>query len=99
MRVDPRKHRRNPCLQRFMFATGIECSYPIIQTPAGKRRIDQLEKSGHYERWEEDFQLVREMDIKYLRYGPPYYSMHLGPHRYDWSWTDLVLPELRRLGI
>jgi beta-glucosidase/6-phospho-beta-glucosidase/beta-galactosidase len=82
-----------------MFATGIECSYPVIETEKGRRRIDQLEKCGHYERWEEDFHLVREMGIKYLRYGPPYYSMHLGPDRYDWSFTDLVLPALRKLGI
>ena len=25
--------------------------------------------------------------------------MHLGPGRYDWSWTDMVLPEIQRLKI
>lgn len=30
--------------QRFIFATGIECSYPMIETAQGRRRIDQLEK-------------------------------------------------------
>jgi beta-glucosidase/6-phospho-beta-glucosidase/beta-galactosidase len=25
--------------------------------------------------------------------------MHLGPGRYDWTWTDEVLPEMRRMNI
>ena len=27
--------RSNPATQRFIFATGIECSYPTVATPAG----------------------------------------------------------------
>ena len=41
----------------FLFATGIENSYPTLATGA---RIDQMEKCGHYARWEEDFALVTE---------------------------------------
>lgn len=89
----------NPSTRRFIFATGIECSYPTIGVDGRTRRIDQLEKCGHYDRWREDFELTREMGIHYLRYGPPYYRMHLGPGRYDWGFTDTVLPELRRMGI
>ncbi|HZT41984.1 MAG TPA: family 1 glycosylhydrolase [Chthonomonadaceae bacterium] len=91
--------RPNPATQRFMFATGIECSYPTIQTPHGKKRVDELEKCGHYEHWKKDFELTQDMGIRYLRYGPPYYKMHLGPDKYDWSWTDMVLPVLRQTGI
>lgn len=90
---------RNPTTQRFIFATGIECSYPTIQTPTGRVRMDELAKCGHYEHWREDFALTRELGVHYLRYGPPYYRMHLGPGRYDWSWTDQVLPEMQRLQI
>jgi beta-glucosidase len=85
--------------QRFIFATGIECSYPTIETAKGRRRIDQLEKCGHYRYWKEDLALCRELGIRYLRYGPPYYRMHLGPGRYDWSFTDEVMPEIKKLGI
>lgn len=90
----PRPH---PGGRRFLFATGIECSYPTIQTPHGVRRADELEKCGHYRYWREDLQLTHELGIRYLRYGAPYYRAHRGPGRYDWTWTDLVLPELRRL--
>lgn len=89
----------NPATQRFIFATGIECSYPTIQTPEGRARVDEMEKCGHYERWREDLELTREMGLHHLRYGPPYYRMHTGPGRYDWSWTDMVFPEMRRLEI
>ena len=89
----------NPGTQRFLFATGIECSYPTIETPNGRLRRDQMAECRHDERWHDDLQLVREMGIRYLRYGPPYYRMHVGPDHYDWAWTDAVLPEMRRLGI
>jgi beta-glucosidase/6-phospho-beta-glucosidase/beta-galactosidase len=91
--------RSNPATQRFIFATGIECSYPTVATPAGEQRRDQLEECGHYQRWRDDLQLTRDLGIQVLRYGPPYYRTHLGPGRYDWAWTDEVFAEMRRLGI
>lgn len=94
----PTRHL-NPTTNRFIFATGIECSYPTVETPQGRIRQDSLEKCGHYRYWREDLELTRELGIRYLRYGPPYFSMHLGPGQCDWWWTDMVLPEMRRLGI
>jgi beta-glucosidase/6-phospho-beta-glucosidase/beta-galactosidase len=84
----------------FMFATGIECSYPTVVLPDGRRkRVDEMEKTGHYQRWREDFALVKELGIEYLRYGPPYYRTHLGPGRYDWAFADETLGTLKDLGI
>ena len=83
-------------MDQFLFATGIECSYPTIE--GGKRR-DQLEETGHYEHWRQDLQLSADIGARVIRYGPPYYRMHLGPGRYDWSFTDEVLPVLRQLGL
>ncbi len=86
--------------QGFMFATGIECSYPTIASSDGTaRRIDELETTFHYKHWRDDLRLVRELGIRYLRYGPPYYRMHLGPGSYDWSFSDEVFEQMRRLGI
>src|SRR5215210_3325761 len=85
---------------RFMFATGIENSYPTITLPDGKvKRIDEMEKTGHYKLWKEDFALVKESGIEFLRYGPPYYSTHVAPGKYDWSFSDEVFNELKRLEI
>ncbi len=84
----------------FMFATGVENSYPTIAGPDGKsKRVDEMEKCGHYERWREDFECVASLGIKHLRYGPPYYRVHLGPEQYDWSFTDEAFNTLRSMGI
>src|ERR1051326_2196560 len=85
---------------RFLFATGIECSYPVSAGRDGQRkRMDEMELTFHYGRWQEDLGLVREMGISYLRYGPPYYRVHVGPDKFDWEFTDQVFAEMRRLGI
>ncbi len=81
----------------FMFATGIECSNPTIRN--GTLRRDQLEECGHYTHWREDLRLVRELGLRVLRYGLPYHKTHLGPGRYDWSFADPALAEMRRLEI
>lgn len=83
-----------------MFATGIENSYPTIELPDGKRkRVDEMEKSNHYKFWNTDFKLTKSMGIEYLRYGPPYYSTHVGPGHYDWSFTDETFNALKEMGI
>ena len=85
---------------RFLFATGIENSYPVITGRDGSDlRVDEMEKCGHYALWRKDFALVQEMGLDYLRYGPPYYRVHEAPERYDWSFADETFRELKRLGI
>ncbi len=85
---------------KFMFATGIENSYPTITLPDGKiKRVDEMEKTGHYKYWKDDFRLVKEMGIEHLRYGTPYYSVHQGPGKYDWTFSDEVFNEMKEKGI
>lgn len=85
---------------KFMFATGIENSYPTILLPDGKtKRVDEMEKTGHYDRWQEDFQLVKDLHIEFLRYGPPYYKTHMGPGQYDWAFADETFAILKKLHI
>ena len=81
---------------RFIFATGIECSYPTIEN--GRWRRDQMAACGHYDRWREDFELARRIGVSHLRYGPPLHLMFRGPDRFDWSLTDEPMAELREHG-
>lgn len=81
----------------FMFATGIECSYPTISQ--GRIRRDLLQECGHYDRWKEDLNLVKELGLNVLRYGLPYYSIHQGPDKFDWAFADEVMREIKRLEI
>lgn len=78
----------------FIFATGIENSYPTIQ--GGRVRIDEMAKCGHYDHWRTDFDLVQQQGIRFLRYGPPIHTTWLGRGRYDWKFTDATFGDLRR---
>lgn len=84
-------------MAEFMFATGIECSYPTID--GGRWRRDQLEETEHYRYWRRDLELVRETGLKYLRYGFPIHLTFLGENKFDWSFADKVMPAMRELGI
>ncbi len=77
-----------------MFCTGIENSNPTIH--GGRTRVDQMDASDHYRRWRDDFDLVTETGLCYLRYGPPIHRTFVGPDRYDWSFADETFGELRR---
>ncbi len=80
-----------------MFATGIENSAPTID--GGRTRIDEMESCGHYRRWQEDFALVEEMGIQYLRFGPPIHKTWTAPDRHDWEFADQTFAELKRRNI
>jgi beta-glucosidase len=84
-------------MSAFMFATGIENSIPTID--GGRQRVDEMEKCGHYEKWKEDFELVREMGIHFLRYGPPLHRTFKGAGRYNWDFADLTFGYLKTSGI
>jgi beta-glucosidase/6-phospho-beta-glucosidase/beta-galactosidase len=78
----------------FIFATGIENSIPTIDQ--GRTRMDEMDKCGHYQHWRTDFDLVQELGIRVLRYGPPLHKTFLGPGRYDWSFSDETFRDLYR---
>ena len=77
-----------------MFATGIENSIPTID--GGRTRVDQMESCGHYRRWRTDFDLVEDLGIRFLRYGPPLHTTLIGPGRYDWEFADVAFQDLFR---
>jgi beta-glucosidase/6-phospho-beta-glucosidase/beta-galactosidase len=84
-------------MAEFMFATGVECSYPTIE--GGRWRIDQLAATEHYRYWRRDLELVRELGLRYLRYGPPLHSIFQGPGKYAWSFMDQVAEAMQELAI
>jgi beta-glucosidase/6-phospho-beta-glucosidase/beta-galactosidase len=88
------KRRHGP--SAFMFATGIECSYPTIEN--GRWRRDEMDSTRHYSMWQLDLELAREIGVTHIRYGPPLHLIFNGPGRYDWSWIDPQMQELREFG-
>jgi beta-glucosidase len=80
-----------------MFATGIENSIPKIK--GGRVRVDQMESCGHYRHWREDFDLVEDLGLHFLRYGPPLHTSLVGPDTYDWEFADVTFADLKRRNI
>jgi beta-glucosidase/6-phospho-beta-glucosidase/beta-galactosidase len=81
-------------MAQFLFATGIENSYPTIEWNGKTIRQDELEKTKHYQRWRDDFELLKQLGIENLRYGPPYFTVHKGPGQYEWDFADQTLNAL-----
>ena len=81
----------------FIFATGIENSYPTID--GGRTRVDQMESCRHYDLWRKDFDLCEELEVCYLRYGPPIHRTWLGEGKYDWAFADATFGDLYRRNI
>jgi beta-glucosidase/6-phospho-beta-glucosidase/beta-galactosidase len=80
-----------------MFATGIENSIPKIK--GGRVRVDQMESCGHYRHWRKDFDLVEELGLQFLRYGPPIHTTLVAADKYDWEFADVTFAELKRRNI
>lgn len=84
----------------FAFATGIECSNPVVADANGNRlRRDLLEECDHLKYFREDLQLVKELGTPCLRYGLPNHRISLGPDKFDWSFADEAMGEIQRLWI
>jgi beta-glucosidase len=87
-------------MPRFLFAVGIEGSYPVVADgQGGTIRQDEFESCGHYDRWREDLELVRGLGVRHVRWGPPIHRTWLGPGRYDWGFCDDVLARMTELEI
>jgi beta-glucosidase len=80
-----------------MFATGIENSIPTINN--GRTRVDEMESCGHYRHWRTDFDCVEDLDIHFLRFGPPMHKTFLGPDKFDWEFAELTFADLKQRGI
>jgi len=92
----PRKAEPRPD-HAFIFATGIECSYPTVKN--GAWRGDQMAATGHYRHWPDDLDLCVELGLSHLRYGPPLHLILQGRGRYDWSFTDQAMEGMRERGL
>ena len=87
-------------MARFLFAVGIEGSYPVISDGSGGTiRRDLFESTGHYQRWREDLDLARGLGLAHVRWGPPIHRTWLGPGHYDWSFSDEVLARMDVIGL
>jgi beta-glucosidase/6-phospho-beta-glucosidase/beta-galactosidase len=101
VRLPPRRRRNSSTDRRradggFIFATGIEGSYPTVDGGAWRR--DELDGARHYDFWQRDLELAREIGATHLRYGPPLHLVFAGPGQYRWELVDEPMAELAEHG-
>jgi beta-glucosidase/6-phospho-beta-glucosidase/beta-galactosidase len=88
-----------PQPEDFLWASGIENTF-VPQTRPGHRALDEYRLIGHYEHWREDLALGRDLGLRALRWGVPWYRVEPLPGEFDWSFTDEVIPYMtEELGI
>jgi beta-glucosidase len=80
-----------PAASDFLWATGIENTF-VPQTRPGHRALDEYELMGHYEHWRTDLSLAGEIGLNSMRWGVPWYKVEPENGKFDWSWTDQVIP-------
>jgi hypothetical protein len=80
----------------FLFAASIDNACPL---DAQGRRVDQMDRSGHYARWAEDFSLIKALGVNAVRYGPAYYRTHVGPDHFDWEVVEEPMQGLEESGL
>ena len=80
----------------FIFATGIECSYPTIER--GRWRRDEMATVHHYDLWQQDFELARRIGVTHLRYGPPLHLIYAEAGTFRWELIDEPMADLEAQG-
>jgi beta-glucosidase len=89
----------NLTAKEFLWAAGIENTF-VPQIRAGHRSLDEYELMGHYDHWREDLALAKDLGLNALRWGVPWYKVEPEHKKFDWSWTDQVIPYMvQKLGI
>ena len=83
---------------RLAWATGIEDTF-VPQEGPGLRRLDEYELQQHYVQWGEDLDLAAGLGFDALRYGIPWYRVEPEDGRFDWRFTDLVVPAMVERGL
>jgi len=74
-----------------LWAAGIENTF-VPQTRPGHRALEEYELMGHYEHWRTDLGLASDLGLKAMRWGVPWYKVEPERGKFDWSWTDEVIP-------
>lgn len=91
----------------FHFMVGIECTLIPHTRPdlnANMRPLEQFELLQHYDRWQEDLDLVARLrtdnaQVTRVRWCIPWYRVESAPDVYDFAWTDKVIDYAEKLGI
>lgn len=77
--------------ETFIWATGIEDTF-VQHARTGQQPLDEYALMEHYQHWREDLSLVPQIGARAVRWGVPWYRVEAEEGRFDWRWTDQVIP-------
>jgi beta-glucosidase len=80
----------------FTWGVGLENCWMAQRDRPGVRLLDVFLQMGHYERWQEDLELVRDLGVGVVRYSVPWYLSEPEPGRFDWEWISRSLEWLKK---
>jgi beta-glucosidase len=83
----------------FFWCTGIEDTFITAPFPKTGRTLDEYELTQHYDRWEQDIDLIGELGVAAARYGIPWHLINPKPGVWHWEIADGPLEKLLDLGI
>jgi beta-glucosidase len=83
---------------RMHFGLGIEDTF-VPQSRDGERPIDEYELTEHYDRFDADFTLAKQVGAEFLRWGVPWYRVAPEPGTWDWEWVDRAVASMTEAGI
>lgn len=86
----------------FRWGVGLENTWMVQADPTldGRRRpLDELELTGHYERWRHDLDLVAGLGVRVVRYGHPWPALEPSPGAYRWEALDAPIDRMVSLGL
>ena len=72
--------------KKFYVGVGIENCWMAQTDRPGTRLLDVFMQMQHYENWQEDLQLAKNLGTNVIRYSVPWYRSNPSPGDYDWDW-------------
>lgn len=75
----------------FAWASGEECSTPLVKHRGRTVRVDELASTGHLDRLDRDLADAKALGISVWRYGMPWHRSEVAPGKYDWALWDAAL--------
>ena len=83
----------------FVWASGEECSDPLVLHAGRVIRVDELESTGHLASRATDLAQAASLGIGAWRYGMPWHRTETAPGEYDWRLWDLALAGCEEHGL